>query len=68
LNQNNSPSKKARLGLKVIQASRLDDLSFVVALLGLDYHHTEFYLWQEPEGPEVHLSEDAGMLLLFLDA
>ncbi|KAJ9319623.1 hypothetical protein DTO271D3_392 [Paecilomyces variotii] len=51
-----SPFKKAKSGLKVTQASRLGDNLDATAKLSLDYWIGEAHLWQQPEGPEVHLS------------
>jgi len=51
-----TPRKRAKVGLKVTQTSSLHDLMYVISSLGLNYHDDEDHVWEEPVGPEVHLS------------
>lgn len=62
-----TPRKRAKVGLKVTQTSSLHDLMYVTSSLRLNYHDDEDHIWEEPVGPEVHLSNASGMLLLFLN-
>lgn len=55
-----TPSKKARLGAQIIQASSLENLSHVVQMFDLEYLEDEPYIWRVPEGPDVRLSDEAG--------
>ncbi|KAJ9298704.1 hypothetical protein DTO271G3_3671 [Paecilomyces variotii] len=48
-----SPSKKAKIRLKVTQASHVgDNLHATAAKLSPDYWSDRAHLWQQPEGPE----------------
>ncbi|KAJ9371414.1 hypothetical protein DTO282E5_3817 [Paecilomyces variotii] len=58
-----TPSKKARLGAQIIQASSLENLSHVVQMFDLEYLEDEPYIWRVPEGPDVRLSDEAEALL-----
>lgn len=60
LTQQLTPSKKARLGAQIIQASSLENLSHVVQMFSLEYLEDEPYIWRVPEGPDVRLSDEAG--------
>lgn len=62
-----TPTKKAKLGLKVIQASRLSYYKHALGMFDLDHNTDHDHLWEVPDGPEVHLSNDACKLILFLD-
>ncbi|KAJ9320733.1 hypothetical protein DTO027B3_8287 [Paecilomyces variotii] len=63
LTQQLTPSKKARLGAQIIQASSLETLSHVVQMFDLEYLEDEPYIWRVPEGPDVRLSDEAEALL-----
>ncbi|RFU32632.1 hypothetical protein B7463_g3709, partial [Scytalidium lignicola] len=54
--------EKVKLTIKVRQASTLKDVTFVTTPLGITYHNSEEFVWEEPQGPEVKLSEDAESL------
>lgn len=60
LTQQLTPSKKARLGAQIIQASSLETLSHVVQMFDLEYLEDEPSIWRVPEGPDVRLSDEAG--------
>ncbi|KAJ9354890.1 hypothetical protein DTO280E4_6674 [Paecilomyces variotii] len=63
LTQQLTPSKKARLGAQIIQASSLENLSHVVQMFSLEYLEDEPYIWRVPEGSDVRLSDEAEALL-----
>ncbi|GAD97727.1 predicted protein [Paecilomyces variotii No. 5] len=63
LTQQLTPSKKARLGVEIVQASSLKSIDDAVKIFGLDYEDDDPYIWKVPEGPDVHLSPEAESLL-----
>jgi hypothetical protein len=58
-----TPKEGAELGVRVIQASALKDLRYVVSLFDLQYHDDESHVWEEPEGPDAQLSNDICLLI-----